>query len=41
MGKKEKRIVESVLFSASQPVRIKDIRESTGFSIKIVKDTLK
>jgi len=41
MGKNEKRMVESVLFSASEPVRIKDIRESTGFSIKIVKDTLK
>jgi segregation and condensation protein B len=41
MGKKEKRIIESVLFSASQPVSIKNIKESTGFSTKIIKDTLK
>ena len=40
MGKKERRIVESVLFSASKPVSIKDIKESTGFSNKIVKDTI-
>jgi len=41
MGKKEKRLVESVLFSASKPVSIKDIKESTGFSTKIVKQNLK
>ena len=41
MGKKEQRKVESVLFSASQPVSIKNIKESTGFSSKIVKNTLK
>ena len=41
MGKKEKRIIESVLFSASQPVSIKNIKESTGFSTKIIKSTLK
>ena len=37
---KEKRIVESVLFSASKPVSIKDIKESTGFSPKIIKKNL-
>lgn len=41
MGKKEKRLVESVLFSASKPVSIKDIKEATGFSTKIVKQNLK
>lgn len=41
MRKKEKRLVESVLFSASKPVSIKDIKESTGFSSKIVKNNLK
>ena len=34
MGKKEKRLVESVLFSASKPVSISSIREATGFSPK-------
>ena len=38
---KEKRIIESVLFSASDPVSIKDIKESTGISAKIVKKNLK
>ena len=37
---KEKRIVESVIFSASKPVSIKDIKESTGFSPKIIKKNL-
>ena len=41
MVKKEKRMIESVLFSASNPVSIKDIKESTGFSSKIIKNNLK
>ena len=41
MGKKEKRIVESVLFSASKPVSIKEIKESTGYTKSIVRKSLK
>ncbi|MEF8848560.1 MAG: SMC-Scp complex subunit ScpB [Candidatus Thermoplasmatota archaeon] len=40
MGKKEKRLVESVLFSATQPVSINKIKESTGISRKKVKETI-
>ncbi len=40
MGKKEKRIIESVLFSASQPVSIKDIKDNTNLSTKKIKNTL-
>ena len=40
MGNKEKRLVESILFSASQPISIKNIKDATGFSIKTVKDAL-
>ena len=32
MGVKEDRLVESVLFAASKPVSIQDIKESTGLS---------
>ena len=40
MGKKEKRIIESVIFSASQPVSIKEIKEATQLSTKKIKETL-
>jgi segregation and condensation protein B len=40
MGTKEKRLVESVLFSASKPVSINDIKESTGLKPKKIKDTI-
>ena len=40
MGKKEKRLVESVLFSASKPASIKSIKEATGLSPKKIKETL-
>ena len=36
MSEKEKRLVESVLFSASKPVSINEIKESTGLSPKKV-----
>ena len=32
MGRKEERLVESVLFSTSQPIGIKDICEATGLT---------
>ena len=38
MGVKEERLVESVLFSANQPVSINEIKEATGLPIKKVKD---
>jgi segregation and condensation protein B len=41
MGKKEKRLVESVIFSASKPVSIDNIKESTGLTTKKIKETLK
>ena len=34
MGSKEQRLVESVLFSASKPVSLDEIKEATGLSIK-------
>lgn len=40
MGKKEKRLVESVLFSASKPASINGIKEATGLSSKKIKETL-
>lgn len=41
MGKKEKRLIESILFSASEPVSINEIKENTGFTRKKIKKTLK
>jgi segregation and condensation protein B len=41
MGTKEKRLVESVLFSSSKPVSINEIKEATGLTPKKVKDTIK
>jgi len=32
MGKNEKRLVESILFSASKPVSVSEIKETTGFT---------
>ena len=40
MGIKEKRLVESVLFSASKPVSINEIKEATDLPPKKIKDTL-
>ena len=40
MGAKEKRLVESVLFSAGKPVSINEIKEATGLSYNIVKKTI-
>ena len=40
MSKNEKRLVESVLFSASKPVSINEIKETTGLSPKKIKKTL-
>ena len=40
MSKKEKRLVESVLFSASKPVSINELKEATGLSPKKVTDAL-
>ena len=40
MGVKEKRLVESVLFSASNPVSISQIKESTGISSQKIKKTV-
>jgi len=40
MGTKEKRLVESVLFSASEPVSISEIMQATELSRKKVNDTL-
>ena len=40
MGTKEKRLVESVLFSASTPVSISEIMQATELSRKKVNDTL-
>lgn len=40
MGEKEKRLVESVLFSASKPVSINEIKEATGLSPKKVTDAI-
>ena len=40
MGVKEKGLVESVLFSASKPVSINEIKEATGLSPDTIKKTL-
>ena len=40
MGKKEKRLVESLLFSASKPVSVNEIKETTGLSPNKIKDIL-
>ena len=41
MGVKEKRLVESVLFSTSKPVSINEIKEATGLSPKKIDETIK
>ncbi len=41
MGKNEKRIIESILFSTNKPISIKKIKENTGFSTKIIRNSLK
>ena len=40
MGVKEDRLVESVLFSASQPIGIEEIKEATGLSKKQVVESI-
>ena len=40
MGVKEKRLVESVLFSASSPISVKEIKQATSLSKKKVETTL-
>jgi segregation and condensation protein B len=40
MGIKEKRLVESVLFSASKPVSVKDIKSATNLTSNQIKKTL-
>ncbi len=40
LTKKEKQLVESVLFSANQPVSIAQIKEATNFSRKTIKTIL-
>ena len=40
MGIKEKRLVESVLFSAGNPVSVKDIKEATNLTSGKIKKTL-
>lgn len=40
MGLKEKRLVESVLFSASKPVSVKEIKDATNLTSSKVKKTL-
>ncbi|KYK20147.1 hypothetical protein AYK21_01635 [Thermoplasmatales archaeon SG8-52-2] len=40
MGKKEKRLVESILFSASKPVSINEIKETTGLTPNKIKNIL-
>jgi segregation and condensation protein B len=40
MGVKEERLVESVLFSASDPVSVREITEATGLSKKKVLDAI-
>jgi segregation and condensation protein B len=41
MGVKEERLVESVLFSASKPVSIDEIKNATGLSRKEISEALK
>ena len=40
MGIKEKRLVESVLFSASQPISVNEIKEATGLTPNKIKKTI-
>ena len=40
MGKKEKRLVESILFSASKPVSINEIKVTTGLTPNKIKTIL-
>ncbi len=40
MGVKEKRLVESILFSATKPVSINEIKNATGMGTKKVKNTI-
>jgi len=40
MGLKEKRLVESVLFSSGKPISINEIREATNLSVEKIKTTL-
>ncbi|UCF49055.1 MAG: SMC-Scp complex subunit ScpB [Thermoplasmatales archaeon] len=40
MGKDEKRLVESILFSASKPVSINEIKENTGITPNKIKKIL-
>ena len=40
MGIKEQRLVESVLFSASKPVSINEIKEATSLTPNKIKKTL-
>ncbi|UCD13003.1 MAG: SMC-Scp complex subunit ScpB [Thermoplasmatales archaeon] len=40
MGVREERLVESVLFSASKPVSIEEIKEATGLSKKKIDEAL-
>jgi len=40
MGIKEERLVESVLFAASQPLSIKEIKQATSLSTKKVRDAI-
>jgi len=40
MGIKEKRLIESVLFSASKPVSINKIKDATDLPPKTIKDTI-
>ncbi len=40
MSINEKRLVESVLFSASKPVSVNEIKETTGLTPNIIKKTL-
>jgi segregation and condensation protein B len=40
MGGKAQRLVESVLFSATQPVSVDDIKEATGLAPKEIRSSL-
>lgn len=40
MGVKEKRLIESILFSAGKPISINEIKETTNLSTEKIKTTL-
>jgi len=40
MGKNEKRLIESILFSASKPVSVNEIKETTGLTPNKIKKIL-